>query len=226
MNLSSPEAARPLLDVREARASSVIVQRVPMDYTERFMEWQRGVTQAAEAFSGYQATDMYPPADSLQPDWVAVIHFDNSEALQRWLDSPVRAEWVGKLPAEIADFHVKTLSAGFGPWFAGLVDRGGLPPHWKMALAVLLGLYPTVMVLAIVVAPYTNAWFGLAVAMLIGNALSVAFLEWWGGPVVNRLLAPWLSANGEKGKTLSLVGLFLILGVLGVLTLLFRQATG
>jgi antibiotic biosynthesis monooxygenase (ABM) superfamily enzyme len=226
MNPSSADAACPLLEVRGAWASSVIVQRIPTDYAERFMEWQRGITRAAEAFSGYQATDVYSPADPRQPDWVVVIHFDNSEALQRWLDSPVRAEWIAKLPAEIADFDLKTLSAGFGPWFAGLAERGGLPPHWKMALAVLLGLYPTVMVLAIVVAPYTNAWFGLAVAMLIGNALSVALLEWWGGPLVNRLLAHWLRAHGEKGKTVSVVGLFLILGVLGVLTLLFRQVTG
>jgi antibiotic biosynthesis monooxygenase (ABM) superfamily enzyme len=226
MNLSSPDAAHPLLEVRGARASSVIVHHVPADRTECFLEWQRGITQAAEAFSGYQATEVYPPADSHQPEWVVVIHFDNSEALQRWLDSAVREEWTAKLPADIADFQLKKLSTGFGPWFAGLVDNGGLPPHWKMALAVLLGLYPTVMVLAISVAPHTNTWFGLAIAMLIGNALSVAFLEWWGGPLINRLLAPWLRANGDKGKTLSVVGLFLILGVLGALTLLFRQVTG
>jgi uncharacterized protein len=226
MNPAITDTTRPFLEVRGARASTVIVPRGPPDRAARFMEWQRGITRVAEAFAGYQATDEYPPTNSPQPEWVVVIHFDNSEALQRWLDSPVRAEWIAKLPAEIADFQLKTLSAGFGPWFAGLVDHGGLPPHWKMALAVLLGLYPTVMVLAIIVAPFTNAWFGLAVAMLIGNALSVALLEWWGGPLVNRLLAPWLRANGVKGKTLSVVGLVLILGVLGVLTLLFRQVTG
>jgi antibiotic biosynthesis monooxygenase (ABM) superfamily enzyme len=225
MNLSSPDVALPLLEVRGARASSVIVQRVPTSWAERFLEWQRAITRAAEDFSGYQATDVYPPANSRLPDWVVVIHFDSSETLQRWLDSPVRAEWTAKLPAEIADFRLKTLSSGFGPWFAGLVDGEGLPPHWKMALAVLLGLYPTVMVLAIFVAPYTDA-FGKAIAMLIGNALSVALLEWWGGPLINRLLANWLGAHGKKGKTLSVVGLFLILGVLGVLTLVFRLVTG
>jgi antibiotic biosynthesis monooxygenase (ABM) superfamily enzyme len=225
MNPSSPDPARPLLEVRGARASSVIVHRVPTDCAERFLEWQRGITRAAEAFSGYQATDVYPPADPRQPDWVVVIHFDNSEALQRWLDSPLRAEWTAKLPAKIADFRLKTLSAGFGPWFAGLVGGGGLPPHWKMALAVLLGLYPIVMLLTIFVSPHTSR-FGLAAAMLIGNAISVALLEWWGMPVLNMVLGPWLRANGKKGKTLSAVGLLLILGVLGVLTLLFRQVTG
>jgi antibiotic biosynthesis monooxygenase (ABM) superfamily enzyme len=226
MNPASSDADHALLEIPVTRASSVIVQRVPTAYAERFLEWQRSITRVAEAFSGYQGTDMYPPADSQKPEWVVVIHFDNSETLKRWLESPIRAEWIAKLPTEIADFHVKTLSAGFGPWFAGLVDHGGLPPHWKMALTVLFGLYPTVMVIAIAVNPFTNAWFGLAVAMLIGNALSVAFLEWFGGPAVNRLLGRWLRADGEKGKNLSILGLFLILGVLGVLTLLFRLVTG
>jgi antibiotic biosynthesis monooxygenase (ABM) superfamily enzyme len=225
MNASSPDSSRPLLEVRGARASSVIVHRVPADCAEQFLEWQRGITRTAETFPGYQATDVYPPTAPGQPDWVVVIHFDNASALQHWLDSPVRAEWTGKLPADIAAFRLKTLSSGFGPWFAGLVDGGGLPPHWKMALAVLLGLYPVVMVLTIFVSPHTSR-LGLAAAMLIGNALSVAFLEWWGMPVLTRVLGPWLRARGEKGRALSLAGLFLILAVLIGLMFLFRQVTG
>jgi antibiotic biosynthesis monooxygenase (ABM) superfamily enzyme len=224
INPSALDANHALLNVRGARASSVIVHRVPAGCAERFLEWQRGITRAAEVFSGYQATDEYPPTDSRQPDWVVVIHFDNSEALQRWLDSPARAEWIAKLPAEIVDFQLKTLSAGFGPWFAGLVDHGGLPPHWKMFLIVLLGLYPTVMLLTLFLSPHTNR-FGLALAMLIGNAASVAFLEWLGMPVMSRLLGPWLRANGKKTRAFSLVGLALMLAALVAMTFVFHLVT-
>jgi antibiotic biosynthesis monooxygenase (ABM) superfamily enzyme len=219
------DAGRPLLENRGSRASSVIVHHIPMRSVERFLEWQRGITQAVEEFSGYQATDMYPPARPLHTEWVVVIHFDNSETLQCWLDSPVRADWTAKLPAELANFHLKTLSAGFGPWFSGLVDRGDLPPHWKMALAVLLGLYPTVMFLSIfVVLPHDR--LGTAITILIGNILGVCLLEWVVMPVLNLVLGPWLRANDEKGRAISCAGLFLILGALGILTLLFRQITG
>ena len=85
--------------------------------------WRRGITEAAKAFPGYQATDVYPPADSRQAEWVVVIHFDGPENLQRWLGSPVRTEWVEKLRKEMGDFRLKTLPAGFGAWFAGLVDE-------------------------------------------------------------------------------------------------------
>jgi antibiotic biosynthesis monooxygenase (ABM) superfamily enzyme len=226
MDASAPDSPRPPLEVRGARASTVIVHRVPPDSVERFLAWQRGITGSAEASPGYQATEIYPPADPKQPEWVVVIHFDNSEALQRWLASPARAEWTARLPAEIADFRLKTLSGGFGPWFAGLVADGGLPPPpWKMALTVLFALYPTVMLLNFFLSPFTLPLFGLAVAMLIGNAASVSFLEWLAMPVIRRLLGPWLRANGKEGRVVSLVGLILILAALTLMTFLFSLMT-
>src|SRR5688572_30576282 len=108
MNHSSPDAARSRMQVRGVRASSVIVHHVPADAVEQFLEWQRSITQVAVTFSGYQTTEVYPPGDPGQTVWVVVIHFDNSEALQRWLDAPSRAEWTAKLPAGVADFKLKT----------------------------------------------------------------------------------------------------------------------
>ncbi len=225
MNPSSADTDRPLLEVRGPRTSSVIVHRIAPGHNEVFLEWQRGITRSAESFPGYQGTEVYPPEAGPEQEWVVVIHFDNPRTLQEWLDSPVRAEWTAKLPREIQDYRLKTLPAGFGAWFLGIAGGERLP-HWKMALAVLVELYPTVMLLTLFVAPHLTSWFGLAVAMLIGNALSVAILEWFLGPALNRVLAPWLRANDEKGRTLSMIGLLVILGVLGVLTLVFRLMTG
>jgi antibiotic biosynthesis monooxygenase (ABM) superfamily enzyme len=48
-----PPDSRPLLEVRERRASSVIVQRIPLDAAEAFLEWQRGITATAALFPGF-----------------------------------------------------------------------------------------------------------------------------------------------------------------------------
>ena len=118
---SSPDRPAPSWKFA-ARASSVIVHRVPP-------ELHRAVPgMAARHHPGRGGLSRLPGDGGLSsggpraPDWVVVIHFDNAEALQRWLDSPVRAEWTAKLPAEIAAFRLKMLPHGFGPWFAGLVD--------------------------------------------------------------------------------------------------------
>ncbi len=116
------------------------------------------------------------------------------------------------------------LPSGFGAWFAGLTEDDESLPHWKMALTVLLGLYPTVMLLTFFLSPHTRR-FGPALDILIGNAASVPFLEWVGMPILSRLLGPWLQANGKDGRALSVVGLILILGTLGLMTFLFHLMT-
>jgi uncharacterized protein len=94
-----------------------------------------------------------------------------------------------------------------------------------MALTVLLGLYPTVMLLTVGIAPHTSP-LGLALSMLIGNALSVSILQWAVMPALNAILAPWLHAPADRGKTLSVGGPLLVLLLLGGLVVLFRQITG
>ncbi len=213
--------------MRVSRASAVVVQRVPVALADWFMEWQRGVTGAAEGFAGYRDTDIYPPADSQRGEWVVVIHFVDEKSLQEWLGSSVRAQWVEKLRAQVGDFELKALPGGFGPWFAGLAhgEEGAPPPSWKMALTVLLSLYPTVMVLTLFPGPYMQP-LGLAWAMLISNVLSVCILQWAVMPVLNSLLASWLKANSEQQRAFSIGGLFLILALLAGLALLFRRVTG
>jgi uncharacterized protein len=215
------------MQVHGAQASSVIVHCLPPERVERFLELQRGITQAAEGFRGYEATDVYPPTDSQDTNWVVVIRFDGPETLQRWLDSPVRAEWVETLRNEMGDFRLKSLPTGFAAWFAGLVNesKGGLPPSWKMALTVLFALYPTVMLLTIVVVPYLSR-LGLAVSMLISNALSVSILQWAVMPVLEKLLGPWLRANQERQRAYSLGGLVVLLVLLGGIALLFHLMNG
>ncbi len=210
------------MEVRGARASSVIVHHIPPGATNVFLAWQQGVSAAAAEFPGYQTTEVYPPASN--DEGVVVVHFDDANTLQRWLDSPVRADWIAKLPQEIRDFHLKTLPGGFASWFVGLPDASQPLPHWKMYLTVLLALYPTVMLLTIFLVPHTSR-FGLAVAMLIGNAASVAFLEWLAMPFLNRALGTWLRANTKETQGLSLVGMAIILASLVTMALVFNLVT-
>jgi antibiotic biosynthesis monooxygenase (ABM) superfamily enzyme len=227
--MSSAPADGPLvpMDIRGARVSTVVVQRVSADRVPRFLECQRGLTQAAEGFPGYKGTELYPPADERHQEWVALIHFNDQESLQRWIDSPVRAEWIKKLRADIGDFQLKTLPSGFGAWFAGLETgpEGESPPSWKIAMTVLLGLYPTVMLLALLFGRYLSP-LGMAVSMLISNALSVAMTQWVVIPPLMNALGPWLRANAPDKRVRSFGGLVLIWLLLGGLAVLFRVVTG
>jgi uncharacterized protein len=227
--MSSPPAAGPTLpeEIRGVRVSTVVVQRVPANLVPRFLECQRALTEAAKRFPGYQSTELLPPADERPEEWVGIIHFDDQQSLQRWLDSPVRAEWVQKLRDEIGDFQLKTLPSGFGVWFAGLATgpEGKPPPSWKIAMTVLLGLYPIVMLLFVLIGPYLNP-LGVAAAMLISNTISVAIGQWVTMPLLTNGLRPWFDANTPDKRLLSIGGLVLMWLFLGGLVVLFRLVTG
>jgi hypothetical protein len=112
----------------------------------------------------------------------------------------------------------------FGPWFASLAQsQKAAPPSWKMVVTVLLGLYPTVMLLTLFPGPILNP-LGFALAMLIANALSCSILQWVVMPVLTTVLAPWLKANSAKERGFSLGGFIAILCLLGALALSFRWA--
>ncbi len=191
--MSPAPATDPLLpgDIIGTRVSTVVVQRVPSDRVPRFLECQRALIGAAKGFSGYQSTELIPPSEDRQEEWVAILHFDDRPSLDRWLDSPVRAEWVKKLRDEIGDFELKTLPSGFGIWFAGLATGRDCPPppSWKIAMTVLLGLYPTVMLLYVLSGSYVKP-LGLAAGMLISNTLSVAIGQWVTMPILTNVLRP------------------------------------
>jgi antibiotic biosynthesis monooxygenase (ABM) superfamily enzyme len=213
------------VEVRVSGASSVIVHRVPPDNAGPFLEWQRGIAEAMTGFPGYQATDVYPPAEG-QQDWVVILHFARPDDLRNWLGSPLRAEWLAKLPRAEARFELKTLTGGFGAWFTGPFGRVAEPvPPWKMALSVLLGLYPTVMLLTFFVGPLTSR-LGTAAAMLIGNALSVSLLQWAVMPMLQGVLGPWLRPSRPRGHAVTIGRTALILGQLIGLMLIFRAVVG
>ena len=215
-------ANSPSLDLHASRSSAVVVQRVPPAAVEAFLEWQREAVRAAEGFAGYCGTDVFPPAAGRGDEWVVLIHFQDEESLARWLDSPERARRVEELRAKVGDFDLKTLKDGFGPWFVRQDQtEPAAPASWKMALTVLLALFPTVMVLTILVGPLTSP-LGLAASMLVGNAMSISILQWVVMPQLTKGLDPWLR-GGQSAWRLTPV---LILLTLAVLTALFRQVTG
>jgi antibiotic biosynthesis monooxygenase (ABM) superfamily enzyme len=205
--------------VRGPRASTVITQHYPTAKADIFMAWQREVAALAGAYPGYQATEVYPPTGD-GDEWVIIIHFDDEAMLQAWLDAPERAAWLAKLPAEAHGWHQQTMPTGFGSWVAGQTADGTRVPHWKSFLLVLVALYPTVMLLALIVSPRT-ASLGLAFAMLVGNVLSVAILEWGVMPLLNRALAPWLAAHGRDGRLVSVGGAILIIAAVLAMAVMF-----
>jgi antibiotic biosynthesis monooxygenase (ABM) superfamily enzyme len=207
----------------ESNSSAAIVQHVPPASADRFAEWQRGVMQAAAQFPGYLGTDVYPPADQQNDEWVTVLHFENPESLDGWVHSLERRECLDNRPAEVKAYELKHRGAGFAPWFKQPNETFSVPA-WKMALTVLLGLYPTMMLLNVYVLPHFSQ-LGFSGSRLLGNVVSVALLQWAIVPALKIPLRPWLEAAPAR-RLLSFAGLAGIVLTLILLAMAFYQIAG
>lgn len=181
----------------ETRSSALIVQRVSDDRQDAFIQWQRGITGSAKAFPGYERTDVFPPVPGERAEWYVMVHFRGHDALEQWLNSAARADWLRQRPAELGEFTLHEIR-GFEGWFpAGRGNPEG-PPGWKMALTVLLGLYPTVMILSLVLSrPLASLPYSLG--LLVSNVVSVCLLQWIVMPLLTKAFSAWLRPRHSTG---------------------------
>ena len=50
-----------------SRSTAVVVQTVPSERSDEFLEWQRGITRDASHFPGYKYTEVYRPRRARGP---------------------------------------------------------------------------------------------------------------------------------------------------------------
>jgi uncharacterized protein len=204
----------------QSRATAVVVQTVPLEQSDEFLEWQRGITREASLHPGYKYTEIYQPAPTTKAEWVTVVHFESNALLEDWIKSPVRQKWVDDFKKRFGDFTLKRVG-GFDAWFSGVEGEDEKIPDWKMVLTVVAALYPTVMVLTYwLLTPFLKP-LPFAAQMLIGNIASVSFLQWVAMPFLTRRLSFWLRPTKATGLGITLAGLAGILVSLALMLWLF-----
>jgi len=214
VTIEQTEPRRMVIANQNELASAIISESIPPERREDYLRWIRGINRAAESFRGYRETNVFPPLRSDERGWVTIIQFQTHADLDHWLSSDVRAGWVDQFRKEFGDFALHRVQGGLTPWFA----QQRLP-GWKMVLTVLLGLYPTVMLITLGIMPRMGA-LPFALTMLIGNILSVAALQWILMPQWNRMLGFWLQPAALIDRRSNLVGTLVVVGaILGMLIL-------
>jgi uncharacterized protein len=103
-------------------------------------------------------------------------------------------------------------------------EQVGLP-KWKTGLSVLVGLYPTVVLLTLAI---SEIWPGgpLWATLLVGNICSVSLLTWLVMPVVTRALRFWLVPGHQISRArLDFIGAAASIGFLTIAALVFWLCT-
>lgn len=172
--------------------SLAIVTQVKKGQEEAYLAYEKKYQSAQARASGFRGAYVQPPTRDSTSNWVTILRFDSPKAMERWLASAKRKELLAQAEPFVrsTDFHPVTTS--FPGWFSTEVRAVGEgPPNWKTALLILLGLYPSVMLVIKYILPLMHGMHP-AVSNFIGNILTVAFTTWVTMPIFIKLYKSWL----------------------------------
>ena len=174
----------------------LVSRRVKPGHEGAFEQASEAMTAAARQFAGYLGGQMVrPDADAGTEEsnlYHMVFAFDTPEHLQAWQTSPERAARLQDVaPHTLSSTQLRPVS-GLGHWFT---PPGGTaqkpPPRWKVAVVTWLGIFPTVFVLFLTVAPLLANWPLLPRVMVI-TLLVVVLMTWVVAPRLTTWLKPFL----------------------------------
>jgi uncharacterized protein len=168
-----------------------VSHRVNEQDVDEFLAWQDRLKSAESGFPGFRGTELFRPVPGVQEEWTALYRYDSAADLDRWLVSDQRKQLLAE-GEKFADFHSRTIDNSFGSWFVFDDDRSDASPpsEVKTSIAVWVGLYPTVVLLSLLLWPLKMPlWLNL----LIGNLCSSFAMTFLTMPYyVNPLLKRWL----------------------------------
>jgi len=202
----------------------VFSHRVKVGREEEFRQWRQEVLREMRAWPGFMGADVSDRRPGVQEEWVLVARFDSAASLEGWMTSEPRARCVAKLEPLIEGYTAQPLGSGLGGWFNfddAAPQVAGEPPRWKQILMVTLGLYPTVMLLALFVDPWLARWLPFPAQMVVANLICVSLLTWPVMPWLNGRFAGWLLLGRRRSGWGEVAGALVILLLLGLWLALF-----
>jgi uncharacterized protein len=203
----------------------VVSHRVSQEDIDEFLAWQERLRLAECEFEGFRGSELFRPIEGVQDEWTAMYRYDSAADLDAWLTSDVRRTLL-KEGDKFSDFQLRTVDNSFGNWFA-FDEKGNVAPppsDTKTSVAVWVGLYPTVVLLTLALAPLKMPlWLG----MLIGNLLSSFIMSFVTMPYyVNPLLKHWLRPPPDvPERQTNWRGIAIVAAVMAVWTVAFYLVT-
>jgi antibiotic biosynthesis monooxygenase (ABM) superfamily enzyme len=171
---------------------------------EEFQEGLRRFFKESFAQQGVMgASILSPPPGSDSREFGILRTFASEKERNEFYASPEFLAWDEKARTMTEGEPVYRKLHGLEAWFHSPQPP---PPRWKMALATLIGVYPTSLFLSLTLGGVTTAWPLLLRSLLIAVAM-VALLTWGVMPAVTRLLRPWLQPRTHQPTASSAEGL-------------------
>jgi len=189
-------------DAREQRVAGMRVTSEPVTIVfsqcvaphnqDEFVALHDDAVERLGEFPGFLGSQLLPPVEGVQEEYVIVASFASRTNLDRWLESDTRREWLDQIEQLVEGDRTYNVVGGFGGWFPSQASQSQGPKRWKQAIAVFIALFPTVLLITLIrgaIAPNMN----VVLAVFIGNVLGILILTYVLMPPLTHRLRHWLS---------------------------------
>ncbi len=201
---------------------AVFFHKVAPRDSASFVQSALALREQARNFAGFLGSVLLQPGEN-QGLWISVMQFDSKDDLQVWLSSPERAAVVADLQKYLQeDFQVVTRQASFGSIVTFDDGVAKSTPSWKIAMIILMVLYPTVMLLVRFLNPFlVDHGLDPGLALFVGNVCSTIILTFALMPLATRLFRQWLDPIYGSSVGTTIKGVVALLIVYGITVALF-----
>jgi uncharacterized protein len=170
--------------------TAVISSRVKPGRMDEYRTVHEEIGVVMRTTEGFLRSELFEAVDGLQTDTVVVFSFDSRVHLDAWLHSGTRQALIARFDPLIEGPRHLNVVGGFAGWFTN-VDSPSVK-RWKQTIAVLCGLFPTSLLIAVVrarVAPHLP----LLPAVFAGNVVGSIAMSYLVMPKVTDVLSKWLA---------------------------------
>ena len=190
--------------------SVAVVTRVKEGQEQAYLNHEKQYQSAQALKPGYRGAYVQPPTHGMAGVWTTLIRFDSPLSMDQWLASEERKKLIAESEplVDSTDFH--TVTTSYPGWFSKEAEASQGPPNWKTALLILLGLYPSVM---LVIKYFLPLMEGQPPALnnFLGNILTVSFTTWLSMPLFIKIFNGWLFPNENTPKWVAPLSVIAIL---------------
>ena len=169
--------------------TTVIHHQVQLDQVDKYLDWQKRITEASKKFEGFINTSLIEPGlvTPNENEYVIIFKFENKKLLQNWCDSDERATLLNETSFFSLELPKLQSFTGFEHWFHG-PDQN--PSRIKMTVISFIAIWPLVHWIPPFTKPILK--FSPIINETITTALVTIFMSYLALPLVSKIFKPWL----------------------------------
>jgi len=209
-------------DDATSEVAFVTTRRVDRDRVADYQTWSEKVRDCLERTPGFVSAEQLPAVPGQQDFWTQIVRFSDAEHSARWARSPELAALMKEIEPYTENSEVSAVPIGRNDWLnfgLSTTSGPGAPAKWKQLIAGVMALYPTVIVVNVLLERFMTVPFALAV--LLTNAIAMALVMMVFLPQLSRVLHGWLLPTKRLPRSRTIGVAVLLLAVTGAFLALF-----